>query len=247
VGARHLLDRVLARGAGSQAAIAGTYAWAVTVAPILWDHGRPPIAMTAAGLALVALLAGAVGERATGSEGGRRLGRMRSASLWGFVLACGLAWLSSPAAMRPMQLDAPRALAGMLGWGLFALASAGPALGDRQEPERLVDDEPLDARSRLAGGDVGYLAGGAVVALALQFAGWQVASPERALLVRLVALAAGLSVIGASAELALARHAMRSPRGWRSRLRSARVALALLGGLVLAGVLFVGVLSATRR
>jgi hypothetical protein len=64
-----------------------------------------------------------------------------------------------------------------------------------------------------------------------------VAVPERALLVRLVALAAGLALVGASAELGLARHAPRLARPMKRRLRRARAALAVLGVLVLAGLL----------
>ena len=160
------------------------------------------------------------------------------ASLWVFVLASALAWLSAPAALRPIRLDTPRGLAGMAGWALFALASAGPALGERQEPGRVVDDAPLEARNRFARGDVAYPLVGGAVALALQLVGWRVTSPERALLVRLVALAAGLAIVGTSAEIALARHAPRGPRSWKARMRTVGGPLSLLAGLALAGLLF---------
>ncbi len=228
---QRLLERLAARGAAGQAAIAGGYAWAVTVAPTVWGHAETPVTLVAAGVGLAALLVAAVGDRLWG-------GRGRVASLWVFVLASALAWLSAPAALRPMRLDAPRGLAGMLGWALFALACAGPALGDRQEPQRVVDDAPLEARSRIARGDAAYPVAGAAIAVALQLVGWRVTSPERALLVRLVALAAGLAIIGASAEIALARHAQRASRRPAVRLKSARAALALLGLLALAGLLF---------
>ena len=64
-----------------------------------------------------------------------------------------------------------------------------------------------------------------------------VSSPERALLVRVVALAAGLAVIGAATELALVRHTSRAERSGRARLRSAGASLLLLGGLAIAGLL----------
>ena len=224
-------DRVVARGAPAQAAIAGGYAWAVTVAPTVWEHGASILAVGAALVGLLALLASAAGDRLWG-------GRGRFVALWVFVLASGLAWLSSPAALRPMRIDAPRGVVGMAGWALFALASAAPALGDRQEAGRVIEDAPLEARNRFARGDAAYPLAGAAVALALQLVGWRVASPERALLVRLVALAAGLAIVGASAEIALARHAPRATRAWRARARSAGGALLLLAGLALAGVLF---------
>ena len=234
VRAARLLERLAARGgASAQAAIAGAYAWAVTVAPAVWERGEPVVAMVAAGVGLAALLVTAAGERLWG-------GRARVASLWVFVLASALTWLSAPAALRPIRIDTPRGLAGMLGWALFALASAGPALGDRREPQRVIDDAPLEARKGFARGDVAYPVAGATAALALQVVGWRVASAERALLVRLVALAAGLALVGASAEIALARHALRATRDSRARLRSAGAALLLLGGLAIAGLLFNG-------
>jgi hypothetical protein len=229
--AQRVFERLAARGASAQAAIAGAYAWAVTVAPTVWEHADSVVTPIAAGVGLAALLVAAAGERLWA-------GRGRTAALWVFVLASAMAWLSAPAALRPLRIDAPRGLAGMLGWALFALACAGPTLGDRQEPARVADDMPLEARSRLARGDVAYPFVGAVIALALQFVGWQVASPERALLVRLVAVAAGLAIVGASAEIALARHAARVDRRPAVRFRSAAPALALLGLLAVAGLLF---------
>jgi hypothetical protein len=225
-----VVERLAARGASAQAAIAGAYAWAVTVAPTVGEHGEPIVTMVAAGAGLAALLVAAAGERLWG-------GRGRVAALWVFVVASALAWLSAPAALRPMRLDAPRGIAGMVGWALFALACAGPALGDRQQQARVVDDAPLEPRNRSARGDAAYPIAGGAVALALQCVGWRVASPERALLVRLVALAAGLAVIGAATELALARHAPRAARSGRARLRSASASLLLLGGLAIAGLL----------
>ena len=229
--ASSLFDRLVARGAPAQAAIAGGYAWAVTVAPTVWERGAPVIAILAAGVGLAALLASAVGDRLWG-------GRGRAAALWVFVLASALAWLSAPAALRPTRLDTTRGLAGMAGWALFALASAGPALGERQEPGRVVDDAPLEARNRFARGDVAYPLVGGAVALGLQAVGWGVTSPERALLVRLVALAAGLAIVGTAAEIALARHAPRAPRSWKARMRTVGGPLLLLAGLALAGLLF---------
>jgi hypothetical protein len=158
-------------------------------------------------------------------------------ALWAFVLASGLAWLSTPAALRPMRIDTTRGLAGMAGWALFALASAGPALGERQEPGRVIDDAPLEARNRSARGDAVYPLLGGAVALALQVVGWGVANPERALLVRLVALAASLAVVGVTAEMALARHALRARRSTKAKMRSASAALLLLAGLALVGLL----------
>jgi hypothetical protein len=226
-----LFDRWVAKGAPAQAAIAGGYAWAVTVAPTAWEPGAPVVAVVAAAVGVTALLVSAPGDRLWG-------GRGRAAALWVFVLSSALSWLSAPAALRPMRMDATRGLAGTLGWALFALASAGPALGDRQEPGRLVDDAPLEPRTRFGRGGVVYPLVGGAFAFALELVGWGATGPERALLVRLVSLAAGLAVIGATAEIALARHAPRGPRRGSARLRSAGGPLLLLAGLALAGLLF---------
>lgn len=225
-------DRLVARGAPAQAAIAGGYAWAVTVAPTVWERGAPVVSIVAAGVGLVALIVSATGD-------GLWAGRGRAPALWAFVLTSGLAWLSSPAALRPLRIDTTRGLAGMAGWALFALASAGPALGERLEPGRVIDDIPLEARDRSARGDAAYPLLGGAVALALQVVGWGVASPERALLVRLVALAAGLAFVGATAEISLTRHAPRARRSMKARMRSASAGLLLLAGLAVAGLLLV--------
>jgi hypothetical protein len=228
-----LFERLSARGHATHAAVAGAYAWMVTVAPTFWQSGHSGVGVVAdiaAATALVALVAGVFAERRWGS-------RARVVSHWVFVLSSALAWLSAPAVAGPFRVDGPRGLAGMLGWGLFALASAGPALGEPREPGRVATEQPLEARRVLAPGDAAYLAVGSAMALALQLVGWRVAVPERALLVRLVALAAGLAVIGAAAEIGLARHVPRGPRPLKARLRRSRVALAVLGMLVLAGLL----------
>jgi hypothetical protein len=220
-----------AKGASAQMAVAGAYAWAVTVEPAMAEPGAPFVARLAAAAALVALVAGSAG------WGGRNALRWRVASLWGFVSASALAWLAAPGSVRPIRFDSLRGLAGMAGWALFALASAGPALGDRRAEDHVVDDDPLEPRRRLAGGDSAYVIVGSVLALALQGVGWDVASSERALLVRVVALAAGLGLVGAAAEVSLARHAVREHRRSAVRVRRALPTLAMLGALLLAGLL----------
>jgi hypothetical protein len=224
------LGRLSATGPSAQVAIAGAYAWAVTVAPVIGSRGASIAAKLAAGAALVALVVGVAARRWW-------KGRAGLASLAAFTGTSILAWMLAPAVLRPSAIDTLQGLAGMLGWGLFALASAGPALGDRLEPARVVDEAPLEGRRELAGGDALYLAGGTALALALQCSGWDLADPERALLARLVAIASGLAVIGASAEIALARHDARRPRSAKARWRSAAPAMALLGVLALSGLL----------
>ncbi len=225
-----VFDRWSARAAPAQAAVAGVYAWLVTVAPSAWAHGSPLVAKIAAGAGVVALIVGTAAESRWGT-------RARFGSLWAFVLSSALTWSVSPSQFAPARIDALGGLSGMLGWGLFALASAGPALGGPRGSERVIDDRPLEPRKRLAHGDAAYILGGLFLAIVLQGVGWHETTPERALLVRLVALALGLAVIGAAAEMAFARQAPRTRRPWKLRLRGAAAALTLLGMLVLAGLL----------
>lgn len=229
-----IFQRLSAVGAAAQASVPGVYAWGVTVAPAAWARGASALAKVAAIAAILALLGGVVGERFAGSKA-------RVVSLWGFVLACALAWSAAPTALGPLRIDAPRGAAGMIGWALFALASAAPALQGPREEERLVTGDDLVPRKGLARGDAVYVLAGAVIAASLQLIGWRVASAERSLLVRFVALSAGLAVIGAATEIALARH---SSRPLPSRLRRLRRAMAMLVVLALLG--FSGVLFALR-
>jgi hypothetical protein len=223
-----------AMGAAAQASVPGVYAWAVTVVPVAWARGSTLVSKGAAVLALAALVAGVVGERRWGAPS-----RLRFASLWGFVLSSALAWSAAPSALGPLRIDAPRGVAGMLGWALFALASAAPALEGRREADRIVEgDEALVPRRRLASGDSAYIVAGAVLAVLMQVLGWRVANAERALLVRFVSLAAGLALIAGAAALAITRHSTRSPRPPIRRVRGALAELVVLAMLAVTGTLF---------
>jgi hypothetical protein len=134
-------------------------------------------------------------------------------------------------------MDAPRGLAGMLGWALFAFACATPSLPAPPEGERAIDEALLAPRQRLPPGDAVYIAGGGLLAAVLQVGGWTIAAGERALLVRFIALAAGLAVMGAATQLALARHAPRAVLSRSRRLRRAMTALVAVGILAFAGLL----------
>ncbi|HEX3344741.1 MAG TPA: hypothetical protein VHS09_09225 [Polyangiaceae bacterium] len=231
MGAEGVFQRLSAMGAAAQASVPGVYAWGVTVAPAAWSHGAPLLAKMAAMVAVTALLGGVVGERVW-------QGRARVVALWGFVLSCALVWSAAPAALGPLRIDAPRGVAGMIGWALFAFASAAPALQGRREEQRLVEGAELAPRKTLSRGDAAFVTGGALLAAGLQVIGWKAATAERELLVRFVALAAGLAVIGGAAEVALARHAPRVRRSRSRRLRRAMAVLVALALLGLTGVLF---------
>jgi len=224
------LERFPIPGPAAQASVPGVYAWAVTVAPVAWGHNRIPVlAKIAAAFAPIFLLGGVVIERRWG-------GRGRILSLWGFTLSCAAAWSSAPTVVAPLLSDGVRTAAGMLGWSVFAFAFAGPPLG-KGAVVRLADNSPLGARRDLPRGDMAYVAAGALLAATTQLFGWQVAPTERALLMRLITLAAGLAILGAWAGVAIARHEVRDVGAPRARLRAALVPIILLIMLAAFGVL----------
>jgi hypothetical protein len=225
---RPLFARLAAMGAGAQASVPGLYAWALTVAPAAWGRGGSAAAKVASLGGLASLAVGVALE-------GRWGARARYVAVWGLVITSAVTWLLASAALGPLRLDAARGILGMIGWALFALASAAPALGATGAPSgRLVDDVPLAPRTPVRRGDVVYIGSAIGAGVALQLVGWRVTLPERALLVRLVTLAAALALVGAATSVSLARHAGHAPRRTRSRLRSA------LPWLVMATLLGVG-------
>lgn len=232
--APRLLDRLGAMSAGAQASVPAIYAWGVTVAPAAWSRGAPLLAKVAAIGALGALAVAVAGERRWGA-------RARVGALWGFVLASAVAWSAAPGALAPLRVDAPRAMAGMLGWALFALTFAAPTLNARgalpPEEEPADPDPPLAPRRVLARGDALYVGGSTLFAVWLQGIGWQVSSTERAILVRVVTLAAGISLLAVSTQVALARHVSRARGKPAARLRRAMPPLVALGLLALSGLL----------
>lgn len=220
-------NRVLAvladAGAAGKAVVPGVYAWALTVAPVAWSRGAPLAAKLPAILALVALVATL--RRAKGPI-----------SLWVFVLSCAVTWVAVPAALSPAHLAATRAFAGTLGWGLFAFAAAAPALrGSREGP---APEAGLAPRQRLGRADAAYVGAGVLMAAALQAVGWTVAVPERATLVRVVTLACGIAVVGATATVAVARHG-RHRASVRRGARSAMALLVVLAILLAGGLVYV--------
>jgi hypothetical protein len=260
-----VLTRLSELGASAQAAIPGLYAWSITVAPAAWSRGAPLVAKVAAIAGVIALTTAPLvegagfrapqGSQAAADPGAgptapadKRLGALRAWtgptwarvwSVWGFVLSSAIVWTLAPSALSSARLDGVRGALGVVGWALFAFASAGPSL--RADPEtagRIIAGSALKPRSELPRGDGAYVAAGVVLALAMQAVGWGVAAPERAVLVRLVTVVCGVAVLGATTSIALARHATRVPASRRLRLRRALpwmviLALFLASGLVL--------------
>ena len=219
--ARGLFERLGDIGTAAQATIPGFYAWAVTVAPAAWSRGAPLAAKIIACMGLASLVLAIALERKWPLYA-------RPVSIWGLVSTSAVVWALAPLALLPSRIDAARGVAGMIGWGLFALASAAPALRRDTEAARVVDGAPLRPRAKIPRGDAWFIAAGTAMAIGLQTVGWGVAVPERALLVRLVALASGLAVIGAATQIALGRHARRVRPTRRVRVRRSMPAFLVL-------------------
>jgi hypothetical protein len=260
---RRVLERVASIGASAQAAIPGLYAWAITVAPAAWSRGAPLFAKVAAIVGALALVTAPLVEGAgpaassdtngSGREPDRTVRKKwapfeavrswtgptwaRAWSVWGFVLSSAIVWALTPSALSSARLDGVRGALGMVGWALFAFASAGPAL--RSDPNlagRIVASTSLKPRSELPRGDGLYVAIGVALALSMQAVGWGIPVPERAVLVRLVTVVCGIAVLGGTTSIALARHSTRVPASGRMRLRRALPWLVMLALFAVSGV-----------
>ena len=213
------------------ACIPGMYAWAVTVASSAFGRGSSWIAGLAGAVALVALIASI-------PAGARWAVRERDVSLWTFVLSCAVTWSLAPASLNSHQFDWVRGGAGVLGWALFGLAWAAPPILPVESTATVRLEPSMAGRRPLPGGDSLYLAFGAGAAAVMQLVGWGIGPPERALLVRFAALAAGIGVLGGVAEVAAVRFGARRPRNSRIGLRRL-----LVWGTVLALLVFAGLLT----
>jgi hypothetical protein len=245
---RHwVLGRIASIGASAQAAIPGLYAWSITVAPAAWSRGSSWVAKGASLIGVLALVTAPVIEAttrlATANEEKKGLSSWtgptwaRIWSVWGLVLSSAIVWALAPAALSSARLDGVRGSLGIVGWALFAFASAGPVLQhDPASSGRSVRSTSLKPRSEVPRGDGVYVAVGVVAALSMQAVGWGVAAPERAVLVRLVTVVCGVAVIGGTTSIALARHVKRVPASRRVRLRRALPWFVVLAVIVTSGM-----------
>jgi hypothetical protein len=255
-------------GASAQAAIPGLYAWAITVAPAAWSRGAPFVAKGTALVGVIALVTAPIVEGAgpaLSPDAARSVAfsqpanlRARAAkrsflqtvrswtgptwarawSVWGFVLSSAMVWALVPTALSSARLDGVRGALGMIGWALFAFASAGPAL--RSDPSiaaRIVASTSLKPRSEIPRGDGLYVGIGVVLALSMQAVGWGIPVPERAVLVRLVTVVCGIAVLGGTTSIALARHSTRVPASRRVRLKRALPWLVMLALVSFSGAI----------
>jgi hypothetical protein len=241
------LERIASIGTSAQAAIPGLYAWSITVAPAAWSSAASWLVKVLAALGVLALVTAPIVEAEPPPSTNALVGRgrfrrgpafARAWSVWGFVLSSSLVWALAPSALSPARLDGLRGALGMIGWALFAFASAGPVLrADQSNASRIVASASLKPRSELPRGDGIYVASGVLLALSMQAVGWGVTVPERAVLVRLVTVVCGMAILSATTSIALARHATRTPESRRNGIRRALPWFVMLSVLAIAAVL----------
>lgn len=211
--------------------VAGTLAWALTVAPVGLGRGRGALSVLAALVALAATLSGPL-------LLARRPRLARHVGISIFVFASLGAWLANSAALHPLRLEPSRGAFGAIAWGVFALSwSDRWGKGARAAaPER--EGAQLTARATLAGLSTPIVAVSVAAGLGYLVFAFQVREPDRALLAQAVALLAGVAVTSASATVATARGKPRSAGGRRLTPHVIR-SLLLLGLLLIVGVLVV--------
>ena len=193
-----VLRRIAALAMAAPASVPGAYAWTVTVAPVVWS--RPGVSVVAQASAVAGLLFLPVGT-ALERHFGRRI---RSFYLGGFTAACAAAWVIAASGAGDPLLDDVHLAVGVLAWAVFGLSWAAAPLKAWDALPRASASVPIAEDSWPRQVSV-PAASGVLLAVALQLVVIHSKSPERALLVRLVVVAFGLVVIGASTKLALAQ------------------------------------------
>ena len=202
-----------------QAAVPAAYAWAVTVAPAAIGKGGTLLAQLFALLALTAVAGGVVLERT------ERARFSQPIVVWGMTLASAGTWLASPA--RALSFDTLHGVAGIVGWFLFALATAAPAL----KSERDGASSPLrglPASKVPVVRPFGPLLGlAASFCIALLGYGWHEATIERAVFLRVASVVLCLIILGVGTRvlgLPKTGREAKSPSAWSQVVR---IALAL--------------------
>lgn len=227
---RGLFTRLADVGSVAQATVPGLYAWAVTVAPVAWSRGNGVASRTIAVWGVLALL-GAV---AVEGMGRHRIARLLS--VWGLTVSSALVWAIGSSSVAATRLDSARGISGMLGWGLFAYASAAPTFRRSPAPPIFDEGSELRARGSSPRGDRYYLIAAAIAAVALQFIGWGPTTAERSLLVRLVTVGAGIAIITSTSHVTLARHKRGRPASTSARTRAVLFGLGAVGLTAMVGI-----------
>lgn len=225
---RGVVARISELGASAQASIPGLYAWGVTVASCAWSRGVPWQTKLLALLGPLVLLASVLVDKEQPTVA-------RNLSVWGLAGSSLLVWALVPSAAGPSHFDTTRGVLGMLGWAVFAFASAAPAFARTPaEESRVVERGRLEPRQRASRKDVPFLSVGIALTVLVQCIGWGIEPRERALFVRLYTVVAGMAILGAFAGVALVRHLPPARKRRRGALFGWVLAFFVVAGLAFA-------------
>lgn len=183
------------------------------------------------GLALVCLIAGAVACVRCPTVA-------RWAGIYGFVGMSLITWLFLGPRIDPASVEPVKSALGAVAWAIYAFG-----WGSARDLGRVPEDEPgvlrtraLPARGQLSAAALVVFSLSVAVALAPSWIAWTVVPKASALLAQAVAVAAGLGVLNAGAELALGHRSRQSAGSPSQRLVRAAGSIAVLVLLAMVGM-----------
>lgn len=214
------LGAIFAEAGVVQRVVCSAFAWTVTVAPAAFSRAG---SFAAQALSVACLAAGIAGPALVPSR--KRVGRQLGITV--FLALATMTWLLASSALEPGRLDAVRAGIGAIAWGVYAFSWGEPWRFRTEAPQ---DDAGgvLRARSTLPAGAVPIAGAGVIAGLALLVVGWSVRDPSRALLAQAASIALSIAVVGASAQVAIARAKGRRPSGTALPREALRAIIGLL-------------------
>lgn len=213
--------------------IAGTYAWAVTVATPAWSSGRIPALVCSAG-ALFALFGGILGSRRLPRAG-------RALTMAGFLGLSCVTWLVLGPALNVGELEPVRSALGALGWFVFALGWGSvrqPGAVPEDDPRVIREVEPLLPRRALPRATALVFAVAMTVALVPWLLAWNVERREHALLAHVLGLGLAMWLMSAGVQIAVSIGVSRVWAAPRARLTFATPALAWAAALAVVGLAY---------
>ncbi len=213
--------------------IAGSYAWAVTVATPAWGSRRAAAILCSAG-ALLALFGGILGSRRMPKAG-------RALTMAGFLGLSCVTWLVLGPALDVDKLEPVRSALGALGWFVFALGWGSvrhPRAIPEDDPRVIREAEPLLPRRALPRATLTVFAVTVAVALLPWLFAWTVERREHALLAHVLGLGLAMWLLGVGIQSAVTIGAVRAWAKPPTRLGFATPALAWAAALLVVGLAY---------
>ena len=198
-----------------QASVPAGYAWATTVAPIAFGKGGTTLGQIFALMALTL-----IGLAVTLETMNARSRFALPVLVWGMTsFSSGVFLVATPRALA--SFDTTRGVAGVLGWLLFALASAAPAL--RRAPDEALAVKALSTQTPSKPAFGILLVVTLAFAIVLQGVGWTQEPLERAVLIRVASVVLSLLLLALCTKflgvLLGTGDSARAPSAFRTTLR----------------------------